>query len=375
MSPMKYTIILLLLVFSCTTLQRVPAEVVPLKPRNIILLIGDGMGLTQISAGMYMNNNHLHMERFPVVGLHKNYSHDNLVTDSAAGATAFSCGVKTYNGAIGVDQDTIPVKTILEDASEQGMKTGLVASSSIVHATPASFAAHNRLRKNYEEIALDMVDSGVDLLIGGGKSYFDRRAMDSLNLYDDLRRGGFQISDYFERDFSSFEADSLKMKYAYLTADKEPLTKEAGREYLVSASNRAIDFLSTRSMNDKGFFLMIEGSQIDWAGHANNFPYMVDELLEYDEVVKNVLDFAEQDGNTLVILTADHETGGLAINYGSKMDSIVPAFTSDYHTATMIPVFAFGPGAEAFSGIYENTAIYHKMMEALNLKRDIGEEN
>ncbi len=134
-------------------------------PKNIILMIGDGMGVTQISAGMYSNGNKLNLEQFPVIGLHKSYSSDNLVTDSAAGATAFSAGVKTYNGAIGVSSDTMPVVTILELAEAAGLPTGLVANCSITHATPASFAAHNRTRKNYEEIALDIMEAEVDLLI------------------------------------------------------------------------------------------------------------------------------------------------------------------------------------------------------------------
>ena len=154
------------------------------RPKNIILMIGDGMGVTQISAGMYSNNNELNLEKFPVIGLHKSYSGDNLVTDSAAGATAFSAGVKTYNGAIGVDMDTIPVKTILEMAEERGMPTGLVASSSIVHATPASFAAHEPYRKNYEEIAADIAEADVDLLIGGGIKFFERRSKDERDLSD-----------------------------------------------------------------------------------------------------------------------------------------------------------------------------------------------
>ena len=362
---MKYTLILLFLVISCTT-TKVAVEKELASPKNIILLIGDGMGLTQISAGIYSNGNKGNVERFPIVGLHKNYASDNLVTDSAAGATAFSCGVKTYNGAIGVNADTIPVQTILEEVANKGMKTGLVASSSIVHATPASFAAHNRLRSNYEEIAADMSDSKVDLMIGGGKSYFDRRTMDERNLYQELEGQGYKISDYFREDFKDLEVSEMGEKWAYFTADKEPLSVEAGREYLIPASKIAMDFLNEKS-SDSGFFLMIEGSQIDWAGHANNFTFFKHEMHEYDKVIGAALDFAEKDGNTLVILTADHETGGLSINNGSKMDSIVPAYTSDYHTATMIPVFAYGPGAERFSGIYENTEIYHKMRAALKL--------
>ncbi len=372
---MRYLLFSFLFCISCSAPKEITStQIKKNSPKNIILLVGDGMGLTQISAGLYMNGNALNIERFPIVGLHKNYAFDNLVTDSAAGATAFSCGVKTYNGAIGITADTVAVESILESASMKGLKTGLVASSSIVHATPASFAAHNRLRRNYEEIALDMHDSGVDLMVGGGKAFFDRRTMDSLDLYDNLRSAGFQVDDYFVTEFADFKIDPSTEKWAFFTADKEPLSKDAGRDYLELATQRAVDFLSEKG-KEEGFFLMIEGSQIDWAGHANDFPYMINELLEYDQVVKSVLDFAEQDGTTLVILTADHETGGLAINYGSKMDSIVPAFTSDYHTATMIPVFAYGPGAEEFSGIYENTEIYYKMMNALNLKRTLGEKN
>lgn len=362
---MRYLVFLFVLMISCNT-SKISDEGKPKHPKNIILLIGDGMGLTQISAGIYSNGNQGEVERFPVVGLHKNYATDNLVTDSAAGATAFSCGVKTYNGAIGVTPDTVPVQTILEEVSAMGMKTGLVASSSIVHATPASFAAHNRLRSNYEEIAADMSDSGVDLMIGGGKAFFDRRESDERNLYSEMKDNGYQVSDYFETDFKDLDTAKMGEKWAYFTADKEPLSYEAGRDYLVPASDIAMSFLENKSEGG-GFFLMIEGSQIDWAGHANNFEFFKHEIHEYDKVIGAALDFAEKDGNTLVILTADHETGGLAINTGSKLDSIVPAYTSDKHTATMIPVFAYGPGSGSFGGIYENTEIFHKMRSALNL--------
>ncbi|MEZ4985473.1 MAG: alkaline phosphatase [Saprospiraceae bacterium] len=137
--------------------------------RNIILLIGDGMGLTQISAGLYSNDDYLNLERFPVVGLHKSHSSNNLVTDSAAGATAFSCGVKTYNGAIAVDPDTMVLRTILEEAEQRGKATGMVTSSTIVHATPASFIAHVKQRSMYEDIALDFLDTEIDFFVGGGK--------------------------------------------------------------------------------------------------------------------------------------------------------------------------------------------------------------
>lgn len=345
----------------------VDAKTIGKKPRNVILLIGDGMGVTQISAGLYSNNNRLNLERFPIVGLHKSYSGDNLVTDSAAGATAFSAGVKTYNGAIGVGMDTLPVPTILEMAEERGMPTGLIASSSITHATPASFAAHNRYRKNYEEIAADMTDAGVDLMVGGGLQFFNRRKEDSRELVKELRSMGYVVQDFVTTDADEIQPDPAK-NYAYFTANGEPLPYSQGREYLLPAAKMAPDFLRARDTNEKGFFLMIEGSQIDWGGHSNESKYIISEMLEFDRVVGAALDFAAKDGNTLVIVTADHETGGYAIQYGSKMGEIDGAFTSDYHTADLIPVFAYGPGAERFSGIYENTAIFAKMKNLLGFR-------
>lgn len=324
-------------------------------------MIGDGMGLTQITAGMYSNGNKIELEKFPVVGLHKSYSYDNLVTDSASGATAFASGVKTYNGAIGVNSDTVAVRTILEEAEEKNYATGLVATSTIVHATPASFIAHQKQRRMYEEIAADFLKTDIDFFVGGGKKYFDRREKDERNLYEELRAKGYVVSDYFQEDFKTIEIDNTK-KFAYLTADDDPLPVAQGRDYLPLASKRAAEFLDNQ--DDKPFFLMIEGSQIDWGGHANNSDYIVTEMLDFNAAIAHVLEFAKLDGETLVIVTADHETGGYSINPGSTMDSLVTEFTTDYHTAVMIPVFAYGPGAELFSGIYENTAIYNKMREA-----------
>ncbi len=334
-------------------------------PRNVILLIGDGMGLTQISAALYFNGNKLHLEQFPVTGLHKSYSFDDLITDSAAGATAFACGVKTYNGAIGVNQNGQPVKTILEEAEERGWATGLIATSSITHATPASFIAHVKSRADMQDIAEDFLRTEIDLFIGGGKKYFDRREKDDRNLYRELEAKGYQISDYSKEDLPKITLDARK-NFGYFTADAEPLPFAQGRDYLVPAAKLAPAFLEKRSK--KGFFLMIEGSQIDWGGHANDSDYIIQEMLDFDNAIGVILEFAKQSGETLVIVTADHETGGYAINTGSAMGKIVPGFTTDKHTGALIPVFAYGPGAELFSGIYENTAIYEKMRLALGFK-------
>ncbi len=332
------------------------------RPKNIILLIGDGMGLTQISAGLYANNNRLNLEKFRIIGLHKSYSGSDLVTDSAAGATAFASGVKTYNGAIGVDMDTMPVKTILEEAEDRGLATGMVATSTIVHATPASFIAHQKNRKMYEEIAADFLDTEIDFFVGGGKKYFDRRNSDTRNLYAELEAKDYYVSDYFREDLIQCKISKGK-NFAYFTADDDPLPVAQGRDYLFAASKMALAFL--RGHSDNGFFLMIEGSQIDWGGHANESNYIISEMIDFDRTIGEVLKFAERDGQTLVIVTADHETGGYSILPGSRMDSLATAFTTDYHTADLIPVFAYGPGARVFGGIYENTAIYRKMKRVM----------
>ncbi|MFK7808262.1 MAG: alkaline phosphatase, partial [Saprospiraceae bacterium] len=310
-----YCLIILLIGLSCNTTKSPDSPPSPpisptersndKKVKNIIFLIGDGMGLSQITAAMYSNNNKLNLEKFSVVGLHKSHASNDLITDSAAGATAFSCGVKTYNGAIGVNPDTVAVETLLEMAEEVGMATGLVATSTIVHATPASYFAHEKRRNLYENIAADLLDIEVDYFVGGGKKYFDRREGDKRNLIRELRKKGYRISDYFSEPFSKMILP-MKKNFGYFTADSDPIPVSRGRDYLLPATKYGIDFLKKRS--EEGFFLMTEGSQIDWGGHANNSDYIISELLEFDKVVGYALDFAKKDGETLVVVTADHET-------------------------------------------------------------------
>ncbi len=332
------------------------------QPKNIILMIGDGMGLTQITAGMYMNDNYLELEEFPIVGLHKSHARNNLITDSAAGATAFACGEKTNNAWIAQNpKNNTPMTTILEESEARNMPTGLVTTSTIVHATPASFFGHVTHRKQYEKLARQMLDNEVDLFIGGGQKYFERRK-DKRNITKELEEKGYYMSNHVKEDLEKVKVPSGK-NFGFFTADADPLSKEQGRDYLPYAAEFSINFLKKRA-GKEGFFLMVEGAQIDWGGHANKSDYIITEMLDFNETIKNVLDFAKKDGNTLVIVTADHETGGYAINKESKLGDLKTKFTTDYHTATMIPVFAYGPGAELFAGIYDNTAIYHKMRQA-----------
>lgn len=339
-----------------------------LLPPAIILMIGDGMGLSQLSAAIYSSPNPLSIEQFPVVGFQKTYSSSDLVTDSAASATAIACGTKTYNGAIGLSADTLPCYTILEEAHDRGLATGLIATATIVHATPAAFAAHQSMRVFYEDIAEDMSLSGVDLLIGGGKRYFDRRHKDDRDLLAEMQTRGYLVADYYNGNLSDVTPDPQR-KFIFLTADNHPLPVSQGRSYLSYASRLAGEFLTRRSK--KGFFLMIEGSQIDWANHGNEGRLMIQETLDFNRAIEEAVDFARRRGNTLVIVTADHESGGFAINPGSKQGRIKTAFTTNGHTATMVPVYAYGPGAEAFSGIYENTELYHKMRAFLEFPNDV----
>jgi alkaline phosphatase len=329
------------------------------KPRKVILMIGDGMGLAQIYAGMTAKGGHLALERCRIIGLSKTNSADDYVTDSAAGATAFSIGQKTFNGAIGVDSTGKPVKTILEEAEAQGLATGLVATSSVTHATPAAFIAHQKSRKMEEEIALDFLKTPVDVFIGGGQKFFMKRK-DGRNLIDSLKAKGYFVA-LSKEDLLKYRAPQ---PLAALLAENSLPRYSQGRGDLLKKA--ALIAIETLNKNPKGFFLMIEGSQIDWGGHNNDTQYIVEEMVDFDNTIEAVLDFAEKDGNTLVIITADHETGGFALVNGSLAKRTVEGkFITTEHTAEPVPVFAFGPGAEEFQGFYHNTEIYHKIKKLL----------
>ncbi len=325
--------------------------------KNIILLIGDGMGVAQLYAGMVVNNGHLNIEQMKHIGLSKTYSTNDFVTDSGAAGTALATGQKTYKRAIGVSVDTIPIKSILEIAEENNKATGLVATSTITHATPASFIAHQPSRYNYEEIAEDFLKTDIEVFIGGGLKHFNDRK-DGQDLTKTLKANGYDVIVNPD-DIVNSTSD----KIAGLIYEDSPPKHSQGRGDMLPQS--AVKAMVTLNRNPNGFFLMIEGSQIDWGAHKKNTDYVVEEMLDFDKTVGEVLKFAEADGNTLVIVTADHETGGMTINEGDIEKGEVKAkFTSFDHTGVMVPVFAYGPGSEDFCGIYENTEIFHKMKQA-----------
>lgn len=327
------------------------------KPKNIILLIGDGMGVSQVFSGITANGGTLFLDNFRHIGFAKTSSSSHYITDSAAGGTAIASGVKTYNGAIGVDKDGKPVKTILQEAIENGLAGGLVSTSAITHATPASFISHQASRNSYEDIAADFMKTDIDVFIGGGYNHFAKRA-DGRNLANELEAKGYKVVQDMD------EIASVKSgKLAGLTAPEHHGRMDERGNMLPVSTKTAMNILKN---NKKGFFLMVEGSQIDWAGHAKNTTYTVEDMLDFDRTVGEVLEFAAADRQTLVIVTADHETGGMALTGGDLTTGMVRgSFPTSGHTSVMVPIFAWGPGADSFMGIMENTDLYAKMRRLL----------
>jgi alkaline phosphatase len=328
------------------------------RPRNVILLIGDGMGLSQITAASVAKRDKLAIETCPYIGLVRTYAANKLVTDSAAGATAMATGIKTYNGAIGVDMKVEKVKNIVEYAEEAGIATGVITSTHVTHATPACFFSHQKSRAKVNElVALDFLSSGLEVLIGGGFKYFQTRE-DKRDLLREAEKKGYFVCDDLKKLDNHIPKKLLCLPWAAL-----PPQMPARGDFLPKATAKGIEILNNY---ENGFFLMVEGGQVDWGGHNKNADYIIRELLDFDEAVAAALAFAAKDGNTLVIITADHETGGLSINGGDlKTGKVEGAFTTDYHTATMVPIFAFGPSAELFTGVIDNTAIFFKIKALL----------
>ena len=334
--------------------------------KNVIFIIGDGTGIAQLYSGqlnLVGAEGLLHVQTLPVTGLVKTYAADNLITDSASGATAYSCGAKTNNGMIGMLPDEAHCKTILELAEERGMSTGLVSTSGVTHATPASYASHVPSRSMQAEIAAQYLNSGAEVILGGGQEYFipdsqeGSERSDSRNIIKEMTDAGY---DYIStpQQLASVDSDRLLGLFSISGMPSEGRTPT-----LAEMSSKALDILGK---NDDGFFLMIEGSQIDWGGHANDAQYVLREVMDYDAAVKVALDFAQEDGETLVVITADHETGGMTIQDShSENAELEIAWTTGSHTGIPIPLMAYGPHAIEFSGWLENTEVGIKVARLL----------
>ncbi len=343
---------------SSDTYQVVKYETTNFKkhPKNVIFMIGDGMGLTQVFAAMTANHGDLNLTNFKSMGFSNTSSSSDFITDSGAGGTALSTGTKTYNGAIGVDVDKKPLKNIREIMEDKGKATGVVVTCAVTHATPAAFVAHQTSRNYYEAIAKDYLNTNIDVFIGGGYKHFAKRA-DGADLTVALKQKGYQVLTKMD-DISKVGSGKL----AGLIASEHVMPVDSGRGNMLEvATETAINILAK---DTDGFFLMVEGSQIDWGGHQNELHFVVSETLDFDKAIGKALAFAAKDGETLVIVTADHETGGLAITSGNTSKGVFGAnFGSADHTAVMVPVYAFGPGAELFQGFMDNTHIPKKILQ------------
>lgn len=331
------------------------------KPVNVIILIGDGMGTAQLTIPYYYGEDEPVFGFFGNVGLVETSSATHKITDSAAGSTAMFTGMKTYNDAVGVDTDTLIRRNLNEILSERGYRSGVITTASITGATPAGFYAHVSHRTMHYDIAEDLLTSGIDFFAGGGIKYF-------------IRTDG---KDAFAENNIEMNMDKLKKirrpepdtRYGFLLAmDNMPPMTSGRKDFLPKATGIALDYLS--EYND-GFLLMVEGAQIDGAGHTNNTDYLVAEMLDFEETVRVAFDFARKDGNTLVIVTSDHETGGFALGasgekrYGEDYATITPSFATKTHSASLVPLLAYGPGAEKFRGILHNTEIFFRIIDVV----------
>jgi alkaline phosphatase len=375
----------------------------PQTARSVILLIGDGMGQAQRSAARLYSvgrDGKLAMDTLPVAGTARNWATESVVTDSAAAATALASGVKTFNKAIGVDVNEKPVPTILELAKDAGKSTGLITTVWLSHATPAGFAAHNADRDDYVGIALNIFENNVDVLLGGGEDYMlpkgtagcfpdDGDRTDGRNLIDEAVANGYKhvctASDLSGVDAST--TDRLLGTFA---------DYQMTRPYAPSLAEMTDKALAVLDKNSSGFFLMVEGGQIDTAAHVNDAVNALGDVVGFDEAVQVALEYQAQHPETLVIVTADHATGGITIE-DSAQDGPCPEpdpkdprecktlfqedgpfsekkggefwvdWTTTNHTAEDVPVMAIGPEASALAGNYENTRIFEVMRGALGL--------
>ena len=331
------------------------------KAVNVIYMIGDGMALPQVYAAMLASGEDMTFQQFPYIGVVDTHSASNDITDSAAGGTALASDHKTNNAMLGVNPDSIPVKTVLEALAEQGKKTGIVVTSYVTHATPAAFYAKVPHRKQYEDIAVQMAENPyINLIIGGGMKHFAQRK-DSLDLIGRMENElGWKVYDNLA------EVDVTSQKYAVI-ADTNHMPKAADRgDFLPRAVKTA---LKTLDNAENGFFLMVEGSQIDFACHGNDSTWMMDEMLDFDYAVNVALDYAKEKDNTLVVVTADHETGGLTLpDPQGKYTNVVFDYSTGSHTCLPVLVYAYGPGAEQFTGWMQNNELKAKIMNACGLE-------
>ena len=356
----------LLFVFSLVGCQKKEKSPEAPKATNVIYMIGDGMALPQVFATMLATGQDLAFQQFPYIGVVDTRSASNDITDSAAGGTALACDKKTKNGMVGMDPDTLAMESILDVMANHGKATGIVVTCYAGHATPATFFAKVPKRSMYEDIAVQMAESDkLNVMIGGGRKHFDQRK-DSVNLIERMENElGWKVYDTLA------DIDTTCMKYAVLAAKGHmPIAPERG-DFLPDGVKTA---LKTLSQNKEGFFLMVEGSQIDFACHAHDSVNMVDETVDFSKAIEVALDFAKADGNTLVVVTADHETGGLTmIDPQGHYSNVTFNYSTGSHTCLPVMIYAYGPGAEHFTGWMQNNEVKAKILKVCGIEPTVVE--
>lgn len=326
------------------------------KPvKNVIILIGDGTGLAQWYAGYTANSAALNVFNMKHIGLSKTSSYDSYITDSAPGATSISSGTKTNNRAVGVDHTGAKLILLPDLIAKKKMKAAVITSGDFRDATPASFYAHRSQRSDYKGMLEDLATARIDILMGAA----DMSKMDS-------------IASVLKKKFTvlnSVNDINKQTKLPVIVADSvADLSMQEGRkDWALKAFESSIELLKP---NKDGFLLMLEGAQIDHGGHGNKLPYAVSELLDFDQVIGKAMEFADSNGETLIIVTGDHETGGLTLTGGDYSAGYINGqFSTGGHTAIPVPVFAYGPQSQLFSGVYENTDIFFRILKALKLEK------
>lgn len=321
--------------------------------RNVILMIGDGMGIEQASCAWVCNRGGLYLDLMPVTGLSRTYSTDALITDSAAGGTALAAGEKTAMGHVGVTPGGEDLVTLMGLAQQAGMRTGVVTTCRLNDATPADFCCHNSSRDEAEDIVSDYLDSKVDVIAGGGLRFWRNRS-DGRDIIAEMGARGYHVALEFD-DFAA--VDSIPA-LAVLADIELPVALERGDLYRNMVS-KSLDLLSAGGSR---FFAMFEGSCIDDWLHANRIDLAVEETLDFDRTIGDVLKWAAADGHTLVVVTADHSTGSLTLQDGSMEEGRVAVhFASEGHNGIAVPYYAWGPGSASFGGIMENSELSRRI--------------
>jgi alkaline phosphatase len=368
--------------------------------KNVIYIIGDGMGFGAVTTALLTHDQETGFEMAPVVGLQETCSANNYVTDSPAGGTALATGTRTLNGYLGVDPEGKQLTSVLKKAQKMGKKTGIVVNTTLTEATPAAFYAGVKSRNEGYKIAEQLVASGVDVAIGAGQSVFIDRP-DSLDLIWELKKKNYDVYLDFKyilgtdsekyiailpmhqvhrrnkQQVSRSAEDGSVIGKATLRASKgetyagDTIDVSNPREYLSIAATKALKSLEKNAKN--GFFLMIESAIIDGYGHNNDSEGMKEEMYDFNNTLMLMVDYVNNHPNTLLVVTADHETGGTGIAYKQhevgKSGDVTLNFSTKGHTGTVVPVFAYGCGAECFSGLMKNTDIPKKIESLMKNER------